>query len=125
MHFEKKDDILMELTKTAENKTENDAWLSLVERYVRDVEVAGSNPVASIPWQGRVEKSGKIFGFFFYSMRDLFEIKFKQMQLFSVFRSLIKADGHSEHLQATVILYPSMSGKSYFLTLMYSDYLLK
>ena len=35
----------MELTKTAENKTENDAWLSLVERYVRDVEVAGSNPV--------------------------------------------------------------------------------
>ena len=107
----------MELTKTAENKTENDAWLSLVERYVRDVEVAGSNPVASIPWQGRVEKSGKIF--------DLFEIKFKQMQLFSVFRSLIKADGHSEHLQLTVILYPSMSGKSYFLTLVYSDYLLK
>ena len=153
MHFERKDDILMELTKTAENKTENDAWLSLVERYVRDVEVAGSNPVASIPWQGRVEKSGKIFGFFFYSMRELweyevrnnsygifwpqhhsvnekqrlhlFEIKFKQMQLFSVFRSLIKADGHSEHLQPTVILYPSISGKSYFLTLVYSDYLLK
>ena len=49
MHFEKKDDILMELTKTAENKTENDAWLSLVERYVRDVEVAGSNPVTPIP----------------------------------------------------------------------------
>ena len=73
LHFEKKDDILMELTKTAENKTENDAWLSLVERYVRDVEVAGSNPVASIPWQGRVEKSGKIFGFFFYSMRELWE----------------------------------------------------
>ena len=24
-----------------------EAWLSLVERYVRDVEVAGSNPVAS------------------------------------------------------------------------------
>jgi hypothetical protein len=24
----------------------NGAWLSLVERYVRDVEVAGSNPVA-------------------------------------------------------------------------------
>ena len=108
MHFEKKDDILMELTKTAENKTKNDAWLSLVERYVRDVEVAGSNPVASIPWQGRVEKSGKIFGFFFYSINEkqqlhLFEIKFKQMQLFSVFRSLIKADGHSEHLQPTVI----------------------
>ena len=47
MHFEKKDDILMELTKTAENKTENDAWLSLVERYVRDVEAGGSNPLTS------------------------------------------------------------------------------
>ena len=64
MHFEKKDDILMELTKTAENKTENDAWLSLVERYVRDVEVAGSNPVASIPWQGRTENLEKDFQFF-------------------------------------------------------------
>ena len=81
----------MELTKTAENKTENDAWLSLAERCVRDAEgpqgpvdlgfgpteagaeTAGSNPVASIPWQGRVEKSGKIFGFFFYSMRELWE----------------------------------------------------
>ena len=28
------------------------AWLSLVERCVRDAEVAGSNPVAPIPWQG-------------------------------------------------------------------------
>ena len=79
MHFEKKDDILMELTKTAENKTENDAWLSLVERYVRDVEVAGSNPVTptqekrTLRDRGRVEKSGKIFGFFFYSMRELWE----------------------------------------------------
>ena len=27
-----------------------DAWLSLVERCVRDAEVAGSNPVASIYW---------------------------------------------------------------------------
>ena len=26
----------------------NDAWLSLVERCVRDAEVAGSNPVAPI-----------------------------------------------------------------------------
>ena len=26
----------------------NEVWLSLVERYVRDVEVAGSNPVTSI-----------------------------------------------------------------------------
>ena len=30
------------------SETENEAWLSLVERCVRDAEVAGSNPVASI-----------------------------------------------------------------------------
>ncbi len=36
-----------------EIKRHIDAWLSLVERCVRDAEVAGSNPVASIPWQGR------------------------------------------------------------------------
>ncbi len=30
------------------SKINNDAWLSLVEHYVRDVGVAGSNPVASI-----------------------------------------------------------------------------
>ncbi len=35
------------------NRGLNDAWLSLVERCVRDAEVAGSNPVASTPWQGR------------------------------------------------------------------------
>ena len=28
-------------------KIDSDAWLSLVEHYVRDVGVAGSNPVAS------------------------------------------------------------------------------
>ena len=36
----------------------NDAWLSLVERCVRDAEVAGSNPVASTPWQGRQLSAG-------------------------------------------------------------------
>ena len=30
----------------------SDAWLSLVERCVRDAEVAGSNPVASILGRG-------------------------------------------------------------------------
>ena len=30
------------------HKSNNDAWLSLVERCVRDAEAAGSNPVASI-----------------------------------------------------------------------------
>jgi tRNA(His) 5'-end guanylyltransferase len=89
LHFEKKDDILMELTKTAENKTENDAWLSLVERYVRDVEVAGSNPVASIPWQGRVEKSGKIFGFFFYSMMNCGSTKYGTIRMASFDSNII------------------------------------
>ena len=32
---------------THECGTQIDAWLSLVERCVRDAEVAGSNPVAS------------------------------------------------------------------------------
>ena len=32
------------------NVVRNGAWLSLVERCVRDAEVAGSNPVASIYW---------------------------------------------------------------------------
>ena len=33
-------------------KNEIDAWLSLVERCVRDAEVAGSNPVASTLGRG-------------------------------------------------------------------------
>ena len=32
-----------------------EAWLSLVERCVRDAEVVGSNPVASTTWQGQLE----------------------------------------------------------------------
>ena len=32
----------------------NGVWLSLVERYVRDVEAAGSNPVTPTPWQGHM-----------------------------------------------------------------------
>ena len=39
-------DIINERWTTAQQNIE--AWLSLVERYIRDVEVAGSNPVASI-----------------------------------------------------------------------------
>ena len=31
----------------------NEVWLSLVERCVRDAEAAGSNPVTSTTWQGR------------------------------------------------------------------------
>ena len=33
-------------------KQNNDAWLSLVERCVRDAEVAGSNPVTSTNDEG-------------------------------------------------------------------------
>ena len=37
------------INKSLNKATQNiEAWLSLVERYIRDVEVAGSNPVASI-----------------------------------------------------------------------------
>ena len=39
-------DIINERWTKAQQNIE--AWLSLVERYIRDVEVAGSNPVASI-----------------------------------------------------------------------------
>ena len=39
----------------------NDAWLSLVERCVRDAEVAGSNPVASIK-----KGKGRYFGIYPY-----------------------------------------------------------
>ena len=34
-------------------KINNEVWLSLVERCVRDAEAAGSNPVTSTTWQGR------------------------------------------------------------------------
>ena len=48
----------------ADEKTAIEAWLSLVERCVRDAEVVGSNPVASTPWQGH-RNSSKEFRFFF------------------------------------------------------------
>ena len=57
-----------------------DAWLSLVERCVRDAEVAGSNPVASIPWQGRrkaVMLAG--FRFFFLSVNNVGNIGCKAL----------------------------------------------
>ena len=39
-------------------KQNNDAWLSLVERCVRDAEVAGSNPVASTLGRGAGKSKG-------------------------------------------------------------------
>ena len=41
------------LASSDEAKLNNEVWLSLVERCVRDAEAAGSNPVTSITWQGR------------------------------------------------------------------------
>lgn len=42
-----------------------EAWLSLVERYIRDVEVAGSNPVASI-FFAQNPRISLVLGFFFF-----------------------------------------------------------
>ncbi len=48
-----------------------EAWLSLVERYIRDVEVASSNLVASIGQTGNVGNG--IFGSFFQnSFKEMF-----------------------------------------------------
>ena len=57
-----------------------EAWLSLVERYIRDVEVAGSNPVASIvKLSENIEKS--TFSDFFYSFWNLVFFK-KRIEFF-------------------------------------------
>ncbi len=45
----------------------NDAWLSLVERCVRDAEAAGSNPVASILGRGAGNLENKGFPVLFLS----------------------------------------------------------
>ena len=50
----------------------NEAWLSLVERCVRDAEVVGSNPVASIPWQGHRRCWNPVSTGFFYLFKVLF-----------------------------------------------------
>ena len=43
----------------------NDAWLSLVERCVRDAEVAGSNPVAS------TKKTSTLFGVLAFTLQEI------------------------------------------------------
>jgi hypothetical protein len=45
----------------------NDAWLSLVERCVRDAEAAGSNPVASTLGRGTGNRLDKGFPVLFLS----------------------------------------------------------
>ena len=46
----------------------DEAWLSLVERCVRDAEAAGSNPVASIPQK---VPENKAFRHFFFWKQDM------------------------------------------------------
>ena len=48
-----------------------EAWLSLVERYIRDVEVASSNLVASIGQNGNVG-NGISGSFFQNSFKEMF-----------------------------------------------------
>ena len=60
-----KPDICVNIIKHVSEKRQNDAWLSLVERCVRDAEVAGSNPVASTLGRGAGILKHKDFGYFF------------------------------------------------------------
>ena len=55
------------LASSDEAKSNNEVWLSLVERCVRDAEVAGSNPVASTSYKkvGNTEKI-KVSGLFLF-----------------------------------------------------------
>ena len=53
----------------------NEVWLSLVERYVRDVEVAGSNPVTSTIQSVLIvteRVSVRALCFFIHTLRSLF-----------------------------------------------------
>ena len=61
----KRCDILNEFDANDTKTKHIDAWLSLVERCVRDAEVAGSNPVASTPWQGHRKHLSFKFPVFF------------------------------------------------------------
>ena len=45
---------------------QDEVWLSLVERYVRDVEAAGSNPVTSIFTEGVDTFKPRIYVFSLY-----------------------------------------------------------
>ena len=48
LHYSKRYDNISEVAREKSKATNIGAWLSLVERSVRDREVAGSNPVAPI-----------------------------------------------------------------------------
>ncbi|GEM_PF-6657058 len=55
--------------KIAQNNIVDDAWLSLVERCVRDAEAAGSNPVAS---RAECRSLSGIFFMFFKPQADVY-----------------------------------------------------
>ena len=58
-----------------QSDSESEVWLSLVERFVRDEEAAGSNPVTSTIKKGRRYMPATFFAFFNMkcSMNRLFE----------------------------------------------------
>ena len=58
-------------------------WLSLVERYVRDVEAAGSNPVTPIfVWEAGILMNIRIPVFFYFLLYRFFYKNFFFSQLF-------------------------------------------
>ena len=63
---------------------QDEVWLSLVERYVRDVEAAGSNPVTSIITEGVDTFKPRICAFFVASEFPLMAAKSLKKQRFSV-----------------------------------------
>ena len=65
----KRCDILNEFDANDTKTKHIDAWLSLVERCVRDAEVAGSNPVASINWQKHRRSFYKICDVFYFTQK--------------------------------------------------------
>ena len=51
-----------------------EAWLSLVERCVRDAEAAGSNPVASTNREDSRKRCKDVFGIFFLARERLMRL---------------------------------------------------
>ena len=92
----------------------SDAWLSLVERCVRDAEVAGSNPVASIPWQGRQksklirkdkQKSPILVRFLEYFIIQMVTLEVEKRGIRSNKITLQKVQNKHSNLLCTFILY--------------------
>ena len=75
------------------NKQVGGVWLSLVERYVRDVEVAGSNPVTPTNEKESLEKGSffyvLFFFFFFASGRNTVTLPMKHTSCTSITPTVI------------------------------------